>query len=65
VASGLELLRAASSLAPGDAQIRLHLAKVLLKTGDKAGARQVLEPLTRLDKESPLRGDAEKLLSGL
>jgi putative PEP-CTERM system TPR-repeat lipoprotein len=65
VANGLELLRAASSLAPGNAQIRLHLGKVLLKTGDKAGARQTLEPLTRLDKESPFRGDAEKLLSGL
>jgi cellulose synthase operon protein C len=65
VANGLELLRAASSLASGNAQIRLHLGKVLLKTGDKAGARQALEPLTRLDKESPFRGEAEKLLSGL
>lgn len=64
-AKGLELLRAASNLAPGDAQIRLHLGKALLKTGDKAGARSALEPLTRLDKASPVRGDAEKLLSEL
>lgn len=65
VASGLELLRAASSLAPGNPQIRLHLGKALLKTGDKAGARQALEPLTRLGQGSPLRSDAEKLLSEL
>ena len=31
--AGIELLRKASSLAPDDAEIRLHLAKALLKTG--------------------------------
>jgi putative PEP-CTERM system TPR-repeat lipoprotein len=64
-AKGLELLREASSLAPGSAEIRLHYGKALLATGDKAGARRTLEPLTQLDKSSPQRGDAEKLLSGL
>ena len=36
---GVELLRAASNLAPGNIDIRLHLAKGLIKTGDKAGAK--------------------------
>jgi putative PEP-CTERM system TPR-repeat lipoprotein len=64
-AKGLELLRAASNLAPRNAEIRLHIGKALLETGDKAGARRALEPLTQLDQASPIRGDAEKLLSGL
>lgn len=62
---GVELLRGALNLAPGNADIRLHLGRGLIKTGDKAGARKVLEPLTQLDKASPIRADAEKLLSGL
>jgi putative PEP-CTERM system TPR-repeat lipoprotein len=64
-AKGVELLRAASNLAPNNPEIRLHLGKALLKTGDKAGAKETLEPLKRLDNASPLRADAEKLLSGL
>lgn len=62
---GVELLRAALNLAPSNADIRLHLGRALIKTGDKAGAKTVLEPLSRLDQASPLRADAEKLLSGL
>jgi putative PEP-CTERM system TPR-repeat lipoprotein len=64
VPKGLELLRAATGLAPTDLQIRLHLGKALLKAGDKSGARQVLDPLTRLDQASPIRGEAEQLLRG-
>jgi Flp pilus assembly protein TadD len=63
---GTELLRAASNLSPTDGEIRLHFAKALIQAGDKAGARRELEALTpKLDKASPLRADAEKLLSGL
>ena len=63
---GTELLRAASNLAPTNGEIRLHFAKALIQSGDKAGARRELEALTaKLDKASPLRADAEKLLSGL
>ncbi|MEP6996254.1 MAG: XrtA/PEP-CTERM system TPR-repeat protein PrsT [Betaproteobacteria bacterium] len=62
---GVELLKSASNLAPGNHDIRLHLAKGLIKTGDKAGAKKALEPLSRLDAASPARVDAEKLLSGL
>ena len=62
---GVELLRAASNLAPTSADIRLHLAKGLIKTGDKAGAKKVLEPLAKLDQTVPARVEADKLLSGL
>ena len=65
VKRGLELLHAASSLAPANQEIRLHLAKALIKSGDKAAARKELEMLTKLDKSSALRTDAEKLLTGL
>ena len=56
---------AASNLAPTDNDIRLHLAKALLKSGDKDAARRELETLAKLDKDSPIRADAEKLLGGL
>ena len=62
---GTELLRAALSLAPANPEIRLHLAKALLKSGDKASARRELETLAKLDQSSPIRADAEKLLGGL
>lgn len=62
---GVELLQAASNLAPGNASIRLHLAKGLIKTGDKAGAKKALEPLSKLDPAASARAEADKLLSGL
>jgi putative PEP-CTERM system TPR-repeat lipoprotein len=62
---GVELLRAASNLAPSNSDIRLHLAKGLIKTGDKAGAKKALEPLSKLGETSPARAEADKLLSGL
>jgi cellulose synthase operon protein C len=65
VKRGAELLRAASSLAPQNQEIRLHLAKALLKSGDKAAARRELETLAKLDSSSPIRADAEKILGGL
>jgi putative PEP-CTERM system TPR-repeat lipoprotein len=62
---GVELLRAASNLAPGNVGIQLHLAKGLIKTGDRAGAKKALEPLSKLSDGSPLRAEVDKLLSGL
>jgi Flp pilus assembly protein TadD len=59
------LLRMASTLVPTHAQYRLHLAKALADSGDKAAARQEIEPLTKLEKDSPVRARAEKLLSTL
>jgi putative PEP-CTERM system TPR-repeat lipoprotein len=61
---GVELIHAASNLAPANNEIRLHLASAMIKTGDKVGARRELEALVnKLEKTSPLRADAEKLLS--
>jgi putative PEP-CTERM system TPR-repeat lipoprotein len=61
---GVQLLRMASALAPANNEIRLHLGKALVASGDKAGAKQALADLVKLDKDSPLRVEAEKTLSG-
>jgi FimV-like protein len=62
---GTELLRMAARLAPAQAEIRLHLAKALIAVGDKTSARQELAELSKLDKTSPVRAEAEKLQSTL
>jgi Flp pilus assembly protein TadD len=60
---GVELIHAASNLAPTNSEIRLHLATAMIKAGDKVGARRELETLlSKLEKSSPLRAEAEKLL---
>ena len=64
VARGTQLLRLASNLAPGNDEIRMHLGRALVKSGDKEGARRALEPFTKLDAGTPLRVDAEKALAG-
>jgi len=64
-ARGIELLRQAASLTPADADIRMHLAQALLKTGDKAGARTELEALRKPDTPPAVRMAAEKLLSDM
>ncbi len=65
VKRGTELLRAASSMAVTNPEIRFHFAKALLKSGDKSGAKRELETLAKLDPSSPIRADAEKLLATL
>ncbi|MDQ2916872.1 MAG: tetratricopeptide repeat protein, partial [Pseudomonadota bacterium] len=62
---GVQILRMASSLAPAQGDIRLHLAQALASAGDKDGARKELTELTKLDKASPIRVEAEKLLATL
>ena len=62
---GTEMLRMASRLAPRQSEIRLHLAKALAASGDKAGARQEISELSKLDKSSPIRIEAEKLQATL
>lgn len=62
---GVQLLRMASSLAPNSNDIRLHLAKALMDAGDKTGAKKALTELSKLDKDSPIRLEAEKLLATL
>ena len=65
VKRGADLIQSAANLAPANNDIRMHLATAKIKLGDKAGARRELEPLTKLDPNSPHRIEAEKLLSGL
>jgi predicted Zn-dependent protease len=62
---GVQLLRMASRLAPTQGNIRLHLAKALIESGDKAAAKQELAELAKLDKASPIRIEAEKLQATL
>jgi cellulose synthase operon protein C len=62
---GVQLLRMASALSPAQATIRLHLAQALADSGDKPGARKELEALSRLDQESSIRSEAEKLMGTL
>jgi cellulose synthase operon protein C len=59
------LLRMASSIAPAQDQLRLHLAQALADTGDKAGARNELAQIVKSGKSSAVRDEAEKLQSTL
>lgn len=62
---GVEFLRMASRIAPAQSEIRLHLAKALADSGDKAGAKVAISELIKLDKASPIRIEAEKLQATL
>jgi len=64
-AKGLDLLKTAMSFTPGQNDIRLHLAKALLKTGDKAGAKSELETLAKVDQAPEVRDEAQKMLKEL
>lgn len=65
VKRGVEVLRKAVGLAPNDPEIRLHLAKGLIKAGDKEAARKELETLSKLDTPSTARTESESLLKRL
>jgi putative PEP-CTERM system TPR-repeat lipoprotein len=62
---GLELLNKAHTLAPNVPSIQLNLAKALVKAGQGEAARQQLEVLAKLPAGTPIRDEAEKLLSSL
>jgi thioredoxin-like negative regulator of GroEL len=51
VTQGLEKLQKAAQLAPTQSDIRLHLAEVLIKAGDKAAARKELEALAQASSQ--------------
>jgi FimV-like protein len=55
----------ASSLAPTNGEIRLHLAQALADSGDKQGARRELAELVKPGAPSSVRVDAEKLQATL
>jgi predicted Zn-dependent protease len=64
-ASGLELLKKASSKAPQNGLIRLNLAKALVKAGNKDEAKKELEELAKLGEKFPAQAEVEKLRQGL
>lgn len=62
---GVELLGQAAAAAPNALEIRLHYAKALIKSGDKALARKELEHVQQAAGESPFKAEAEQLLKQL
>ena len=65
VKRGVELLRKAAAGAPNAGEIRLHLAKALIKAGDRQGARSELEAIMKLERQTAASAEAEKLLATL
>ncbi|HXX84671.1 MAG TPA: XrtA/PEP-CTERM system TPR-repeat protein PrsT [Casimicrobiaceae bacterium] len=51
VSQGLEKLQKAAQLAPNQSDIRLHLAKALIKAGNKDAARKELEALSQASSQ--------------
>ena len=62
-ARGIETMRRAVALDPNESVRRLYLAKALIKSGDKAGARKELEVVA--SKGGGTQAEAQQLLSGL
>lgn len=62
---GLTLLRRASALAPEDRDISYHVAAALVKIGDNAQAKTLLESLLSEESRFGSRNDAQALLKGL
>jgi putative PEP-CTERM system TPR-repeat lipoprotein len=62
---GVQLLSEAAALAPNALEIRMHYAKALIKTGDKAAARHELERVRQSPGDSPFKAEAEALLKQL
>jgi putative PEP-CTERM system TPR-repeat lipoprotein len=59
VTQGLEKLQQAAHLAPNQSDIRLHLAKALIKAGDKAAARKELDALAEASNQSAGKAAAD------
>jgi putative PEP-CTERM system TPR-repeat lipoprotein len=59
---GIDLLLRAVTLAPDNAEVRLHLAQAWLKSGNKPRARRELEVLIAGFKDHPRTADARKML---
>ncbi|NHZ97182.1 PEP-CTERM system TPR-repeat protein PrsT [Massilia sp. CCM 8734] len=65
LARGLALLREASARLPGVPDVRLHLAKALIKSKQEAAARKELEILLEKHKQFPQVEEARGLLKQL
>lgn len=62
---GLELLTQAATSAPQEAEIRVHLAKALIISGDKARAKIELEAAAMVGANSPLKEEINQLIRSL
>lgn len=60
-----QLLQMATNLAPNDPAVRLHYARALMKSGDRAGAKRELDAVTTSDRGAALKSEADKLRSEL
>ncbi len=65
VERALELLRSAVERAPQVPDVRLNLARVLIKANKKADARKELETLAKLGDKFASQAEVSKLLQGL
>ncbi|MFO1330432.1 MAG: XrtA/PEP-CTERM system TPR-repeat protein PrsT [Rubrivivax sp.] len=61
----VKVQRRATELAPKDADLRLRLAQLLIRNGDKADARTELEALSRLGAQYARQGEVAALLKTL
>jgi putative PEP-CTERM system TPR-repeat lipoprotein len=64
-ARGVPLLRKAAQIAPDAADVRLHLARALMKINDRTGARKELEALVNAGQGAPQADEARTLLKQL
>ena len=65
VSRGVELLKKAGSSAPKDQMIQLNLAKGLIKAGDKAEAKKLLEELAASGEKFAAQNEVKDLLRNL
>jgi putative PEP-CTERM system TPR-repeat lipoprotein len=65
VARGIELLKKASELQPGNGAIRLNYASALAKSGQKDAAKKELDAVAKLGGGFAAQADTAKLMLGL
>ena len=61
----VELLTQAATSAPLDVEIRVHLAKALIKSGNKTRAKTELEVAVKLGEKTSQKAEIERLLRSL
>jgi predicted Zn-dependent protease len=61
----VDSLRKAVALAPGESNIRLNLARALVKAGQKDAAKKELETLTKLGDKFAQQAEVAKLMQTL
>lgn len=64
-ARAVELLKQAIDILPKAHDIRLHYAKVLIKSGNKVAAKQELETLSKLGEKFPAQAEVKSLMAKL